>query len=50
MRSARHTVRPMQRSIDAVLLGTFTLRFSTGLTGAMLLYYLAELPEFGGPR
>jgi len=40
----------MQRSIDAVLLGTFTLRFSTGLTGAMLLYYLARLPDFGGPQ
>ena len=40
----------MQRSINAVLLGTFTLRFSTGLTGAMLLYYLAQLPEFGGPE
>jgi MFS family permease len=39
----------MQRSIGAVLLGTFTLRFSTGLTGAMLLYYLADLPSFGGP-
>ena len=36
------------RSINAVLFGTFTLRFSTGLTGAMLLYYLAELPAFGG--
>ena len=40
----------MQRSITGVLLGTFTLRFSTGLTGAMLLYYLAQLPEFGGPE
>ncbi|HUF06675.1 MAG TPA: MFS transporter [Candidatus Binatia bacterium] len=40
----------MQRSIAGVLLGTFTLRFSTGLTGAMLLYYLAQLPEFGGPE
>ena len=39
----------MQRSMNAVLLGTFTLRFSTGLTGAMLLYYLAQLPEYGGP-
>jgi MFS family permease len=37
------------RSLNAVLIGTFTLRFSTGLTGAMLLYYLAELPTFGGP-
>lgn len=35
--------------MNAVLLGTFTLRFSTGLTGAMLLYYLAQLPDFGGP-
>ena len=35
-------------SIPAVLAGTFTLRFSTGLTGAMLLYYLAELDQFGG--
>jgi MFS family permease len=40
----------MRRSINAVLLGTFTLRFSTGLTGAMLLFYLATLPEFGGPE
>ncbi|HEU4864334.1 MAG TPA: MFS transporter, partial [Candidatus Limnocylindria bacterium] len=40
----------MQRSINAVLLGTFTLRLSTGLTGAMLLYFLAQLPDFGGPR
>jgi MFS family permease len=39
----------MRRSLTAVLWGTFTLRFSTGLTGAMLLYYLAQLPEFGGP-
>lgn len=33
----------------AVLLGTFTLRFSTGLTGALLAYYLADLPSLGGP-
>ena len=26
----------MRNSINAVLVGTFTLRFSTGLTGAML--------------
>ena len=31
----------MQRSLQFVLLGTFTLRFSTGLTGAMLGLYLA---------
>jgi MFS family permease len=40
----------MRGPIGAVLLGTFTLRFSTGLTGAMLLYYLARLPDFGGPE
>lgn len=32
----------------AVMAGTFTLRFSTGLTGAMLGVYLAKLPEHGG--
>ena len=40
----------MRRSIGAVLLGTFTLRFSTGLTGGLLVYYLAELPAHGGPQ
>ena len=34
--------------MQAVLAGTFTLRFSTGLTGAMLAVYLAKLPEHGG--
>ena len=38
----------MNRSISAVLLGTFTLRFSTGLTGGLLVYYLDSLPEYGG--
>ena len=40
----------MRRSLNAVLLGTFTLRFSTGLTGALLVYYLAELQGFGADR
>src|SRR6476659_428259 len=40
----------MNRSMRAVLAGTFTLRFSTGLTGAMLQVYLAKLPEHGGPH
>ena len=40
----------MDRSLFAVLLGTFTLRFSTGLTGAMLGAYLAVLPVYGGER
>ena len=38
----------MDRSLLAVLAGTFTLRFSTGLTGAMLAAYLAKLPDHGG--
>ena len=37
----------MRRSLNAVLIGTFTLRFSTGLTGALLVYYLADLQVFG---
>lgn len=40
----------MDRSLWAVMGGTFTLRFSTGLTGAMLAVYLAKLPEHGGPQ
>jgi MFS family permease len=39
----------MDRSLRSVLLGTFTLRFSTGLTGSMLAFYLAHLHEHGGP-
>ena len=38
----------MHRSLNAVLIGTFTLRFSTGLTGALLVFYLTELHTFGG--
>jgi len=38
----------MDRSLWAVLLGTFTLRFSTGLTGLMLTFYLAHLDEYHG--
>jgi len=37
----------MDRSLRAVLFGTFTLRFSTGLTGAMLAFYLADLADAG---
>jgi MFS family permease len=40
----------MHRSLGFVLLGTFTLRFSTGLTGGLLSYYLARLHEHGGPE
>jgi MFS family permease len=38
----------MGRSIFNVLFGTFTLRFSTALTGGLLAYYLGNLPEHGG--
>ena len=37
----------MDRSLGAVLFGTFTLRFATGLTGAMLSAYLAKLSGEG---
>ncbi len=45
---SRYPLR-MDRSLRAVLLGTFTLRFSTGLTGSMLAFYLAHLQDHGGP-
>ena len=38
----------MERSIRNVLIGTFTLRFSTGLTGAMLVYFIADFEQHGG--
>ena len=38
----------MDRSLWSVLLGTFTLRFSTGMTGAMLTFYLADLHKYHG--
>jgi MFS family permease len=34
----------MNRSLWSVLIGTFTLRFSTGVTGVMIQAYLAQLP------
>jgi MFS family permease len=38
----------MARPVLAVIFGTFTLRLATGVTGAMLIYYLAVLPRYGG--
>jgi MFS family permease len=38
----------VNRSLWAVLLGTFTLRLSTGLTGAALVFYTAHLADFRG--
>ena len=40
----------MERSIWAVTVATFALRFATGLTGALLIFFLAELPDHGGPE
>lgn len=40
----------MTGSIRNVLFGTFTLRFSTALTGGLLAYYLGNLHEHGGPE
>lgn len=33
----------------AVTAATFVLRFATGLTGALLIFFLADLPDLGGP-
>jgi MFS family permease len=38
----------MGRPVLAVILGTFTLRLATGVTGAMLIYYYAVFPAHGG--
>lgn len=38
----------MERSVWAVTFATFTLRFATGLTGALLVFFLADLPAHGG--
>jgi len=38
----------MARPVLAVIFGTFTLRLATGVTGAMLIYYYAAFPAYGG--
>jgi MFS family permease len=38
----------MARPVLAVIFGTFTLRLATGITGAMLIYYYAVFPDYGG--
>jgi MFS family permease len=43
-------VAAVPRSLNAVLIGTFTLRFSTGLAGGLLALFLAHLPAHGGPE
>ena len=47
---APNQVDPTGRSMTAVLWGTFTLRLSTGLTGALLTYHLAHFERVGGIR
>jgi MFS family permease len=49
-RQGGYAVRVVERSLLAVVGGTFTLRFSTGLTGGLLLYYLASLGDLPGGR
>lgn len=46
----RRVLGDVPPSLTAVLAGTFTLRFSTGLTGALLAFYLKQLPAHGGPE
>ena len=46
LRSSEHS----GRSMNAVLVGTFTLRLSTGLTGALLTYHLAHFERIAGHR
>src|SRR5512146_1966690 len=46
-RTARYPVA-VNRSLKAVLVGTFTLRFSTGLTGLLLSFYLKHTAEHHG--
>ncbi|HEX5826455.1 MAG TPA: MFS transporter [Candidatus Limnocylindrales bacterium] len=38
----------MARPLLAVIFGTFTLRLATGITGSMLVFYFATLPQYGG--
>ena len=47
---AHATLLRMDRPLLAVILGTFTLRLSTGLTGGALVYYLNDLEQYGGPH
>ena len=40
----------MELSVWTVTVATFVLRFATGLTGALLIFLLANYPEYGGPE
>jgi MFS family permease len=40
----------MERSVRTVTVATFVLRFASGLTGALLIFLLADFPTYGGPE
>ena len=40
----------MDRSISTVTAATFVLRFATGLTGALVVFLLADFSDYGGPE
>ncbi len=40
----------MERSVWTVTVATFVLQFATGLTGALLVFLLADFPAYGGPE
>ena len=40
---------PREQGITAVTVATFVLRFATGLTGALLIFFLADFEDYGGP-
>jgi MFS family permease len=40
----------MERRVWTVTSATFVLRFATGLTGALLVFLLADFPSYGGPE
>ncbi|MEX1296131.1 MAG: MFS transporter [Candidatus Limnocylindrales bacterium] len=48
--AAGQTDPVMERSVSTVNVATFVLRFATGLTGALLIFLLADYPAYGGPE
>jgi MFS family permease len=48
--AGKHPSAGMERSVRAVTVATFVLRFATGLTGALLIFMLADFPAYGGPE
>lgn len=48
--AAAPSAEATRRSIRSVTTATFVLRFATGLTGALLIFLLADFPAYGGPE